>query len=62
MSDDPELVHAVINLHTSARIIERKLGKGPLSETIRECAIQLDKILETKDDIQQDKRTEGSGP
>lgn len=62
MSDDPDLVQVVINLHASARMIERKLGKGPLSETIRECANQLDKILETKDDIQQDKRTKGSGP
>jgi hypothetical protein len=36
-----ELVDAVIALHEIARTVEREVGRGQLSDDIRECADRL---------------------
>jgi len=38
---DPEYTDAIIMLHQIARMIETKIGKGLLSEDIRDCADRL---------------------
>lgn len=61
MKHKDELVQAVIDLHYIARLVERNMGVGTLSENIRECAERLNSIVEDKYDFQQDKGTEGTG-
>ncbi len=39
------LDQAVIKLHEVARLIEQQLGKGQLSEDVRECADRLSDLL-----------------
>ena len=39
-----ELVDAVIALHESARTVEREIGRGSLSNDIRNCADQLHEL------------------
>lgn len=36
-----QLLDAVIQLHNIARLIEQELGKGNLSEDVRDCADRL---------------------
>ena len=57
MKHKDELVQAVIDLHYIARLVERNMGVGTLSENIRECAERLNSIVEDKYDFQQDKGT-----
>jgi hypothetical protein len=38
---DPEYTDAIMMLHQIARMIEIKIGKGLLSEDIRDCADRL---------------------
>ena len=46
---DPEYSDAVIELHRIAAMIEQKIGKGLLSEDIRNCADRLNEL--TKETI-----------
>lgn len=41
---DNEMVDAVIMLHNIARMVEQKVGRGLLSEDIRDCANRLHSI------------------
>jgi len=38
---DPDYSDAIIELHRIAALIENKIGKGQLSEDIRNCADRL---------------------
>lgn len=38
---DNQMAEAVIRLHEIARLIEQELGKGNLSEDVRDCADRL---------------------
>jgi hypothetical protein len=40
-----DLDMAVMELHSTARLIERDLGKGQLSEDIRNCADRLNALI-----------------
>jgi len=46
---DPEYTDAIMMLHQIARMIETKMGKGLLSEDIRDCADRLQAL--TKETI-----------
>ena len=39
------LDEAVITLHNVARLIEKEIGKGLLSEDVRDCADRLHKLV-----------------
>ena len=39
------LDEAVIELHNVARLIEKEIGKGLLSEDVRDCADRLHKLV-----------------
>ena len=41
---DREYTDAIMMLHQIARMIETKMGKGNLSEDIRDCADRLHKL------------------
>jgi|LakMenE01Jun11ns_1017448.scaffolds.fasta_scaffold7094235_1 hypothetical protein len=41
---DPEYSDAIMMLHQIARMIETKMGKGLLSEDIRDCADRLHEL------------------
>lgn len=41
---DNEMADAVIALHNIARMVEHKVGRGLLSEDIRDCANRLHAI------------------
>lgn len=45
---DPEYSDAVIELHRIAALIENKIGKGQLSEDIRNCADRLNQLTKTQ--------------
>ena len=40
-----ELVDSVIKLHDIARLIEREIGKGNLSDDIRQCANRINFLI-----------------
>lgn len=42
-----EICDAIIHLHDIARIVEKKIGAGKLSEDIRDCAERLNKCGKT---------------
>ena len=44
MQQDDKLVEAVIQLHNIARMVESKIGRGLLSDDIRDCANRLHMI------------------
>jgi hypothetical protein len=39
-----ELTDAVMQLHNIARLIEKEIGTGTLSETVRKCADDLNQL------------------
>lgn len=39
-----ELSEAIIQLHDIARLIEKEIGTGTLSETVRKCADDLNQL------------------
>jgi hypothetical protein len=45
MIDFRDLDMAVMELHDVARLIERDIGKGQLSEDIRNCADRLNALI-----------------
>lgn len=45
---DTEYSDAVIELHRIAALIENKIGKGQLSEDIRNCADRLHQLTKTQ--------------
>lgn len=45
MNEESQLLDAVIQLHSIARIVETKIGRGLLSEDIRDCADRLHQIV-----------------
>jgi hypothetical protein len=44
MQQDDKLAEAVIQLHNIARMVESKIGRGLLSDDIRDCANRLHMI------------------
>lgn len=42
--NETKFAEAVIKLHDIARLVEREIGKGTLSEDIRRCADQLNHL------------------
>jgi 5-bromo-4-chloroindolyl phosphate hydrolysis protein len=42
------LDEAIINLHDIARLIEKEIGKGNLSDDIRQCANRLNFVIKEK--------------
>lgn len=49
-----QLEQSVINLHDIARLIEQSVGKGQLSDDVRDCANRLNTLIRydyTKKDI-----------
>ena len=42
------LDEAIINLHDIARLIEKEIGKGNLSDDIRQCANRLNFVVKEK--------------
>jgi hypothetical protein len=45
MNDFRDLDMAVVELHDTARLIERDIGRGSLSEDIRKCANRLQELI-----------------
>ncbi len=45
---DPDYSDAIIELHRIAALIENKIGKGQLSEDIRNCADRLHELTKVQ--------------
>jgi hypothetical protein len=45
MNEKSQLLDAVIQLHNIARTIENEIGRGLLSEDIRDCADRLHRVV-----------------
>lgn len=45
---DPDYSDAIIELHRIAALIETKIGKGQLSEDIRNCADRLHELTKVQ--------------
>jgi hypothetical protein len=45
MTKDIELTEAVVKLHDVARLVERQVGTGQLSNDIRKCADRLNTLI-----------------
>jgi hypothetical protein len=45
MKEKSQLLDAVIQLHNIARTVETKIGRGLLSEDIRDCADRLHQLV-----------------
>ena len=48
MNDRIDLEEAVIQLHDVARLVEKQIGIGALSEDIRNCADRLHALLKDR--------------
>lgn len=48
MKNYNELDMAVMELHDTARLVERDIGRGSLSADIRKCADRLQELIKTQ--------------